>query len=69
MKPHSSDSYQPRERGVHSKRWRRGGEGSMVWGSVDGGEGKERRVRIVWRGREGSQVSIFNMILAASVMI
>ena len=69
MKPHRSDSYQPRERGVHSKRCRRGGEGSMVWGSVDGGKGVERRVSIVWRGREGSQVSIFNVISATNVMV
>ena len=61
MKLQSKDSYQPRERGDHSKRWIRGGEGSMDEGSVLGGvvvSVLERRVSIVCKGREGSQESI-----------
>lgn len=59
MNPQSRDSYQPRERGVHSNRWMRGGEGSMVGGRVaDGGD--EMRVRMVWRGSDGSQESIWS---------
>ncbi len=64
MKPQSSDSYHPSERGVHSKSWMRGGDGSMVEGRVDGGEGWERRVRTVCRARDGSQVSICKVMLA-----
>ena len=58
---HSSDSYQPSESGDHSKLWMRGGAGSMVGGREDGGSVvglAARRVRMVCRGREGSQVSI-----------
>ena len=60
MKLQSSDSYQPRERGDHSKRWIRGGDGSMEEGSSLGGvvvSVLERRVRMVWRGRECSHES------------
>jgi hypothetical protein len=78
MKDQRRDSYQPRERGDHSKRWIRIGEGSMeggggvlaarsrkasvdVWGEPSGGReavsGEDRMVRIVWRGRSGSQES------------
>ena len=63
MKPQSRDSYQPKERGVHSKRWIRGGEGSIVEGRVVGGDVDESRVRIVWSGKEGSQVSICKCML------
>lgn len=35
-----------------------GGEGSIWAGRVDGGVGGEMRVRMVWRGRDGSQESI-----------
>lgn len=62
MKLQRRDSYQPRERGDHSKRWIRGGEGSMPEGRVLGGVSfgvLDRRVRIVWSGREGSHESIY----------
>ena len=61
MKLQRSDSYQPKERVDHSKRWIRGGEGSMPAGRILGGVSfgvLERSVRIVCRGREGSQESI-----------
>ena len=58
MKPQSKDSYQPSESGVHSKRWTRGGLGSRPRGSSLGGEGNERIVRMVCKGRVGSQESI-----------
>ena len=50
MKLQSRDSYQPSERGDHSKRCIRGGEVSMVEGSVFGAvvlDVLDRRVRIV----------------------
>ena len=57
--PQSRDSYQPSDRGVHSKDEMRGEEGSM-WGGRVGGGGVEVEisVRMVWRGRVGSQDSI-----------
>ena len=58
MKPQSKDSYHPRESDVHSKRWVRGGLGSRPGGNCLGGEGVERRVRIVCKGKVGSQESI-----------
>ena len=58
MKPHSRDSYHPRESGVHSKRWTRGGLGSRPGGNCLGGEGHDRRVSIVCNGSVGSQESI-----------
>lgn len=60
-KLHSRDSYQPRESGDHSKRWIRGGEGSMVVGKDFGGAllgALERSVRMVCSGRDGSHESI-----------
>lgn len=62
MKPHRSDSYQPSDSGVHSNRWIRGADGSIVRGSVGGGVEEERRVSVVCRGREGSQDSIYNQV-------
>lgn len=35
----------------------------MVEGRVDGGEGWERRMRMVCRARDGSQVSICTLML------
>ena len=58
MKPHSRDSYHPRESGVHSKRWTRGGLGSRPGGNSFGGEGDDRIVSIVCNGSVGSQESI-----------
>ena len=58
MKPQSSDSYQPRESGVHSNRCTRGGLGSRSRGSSLSGGGDERSVRMVCKGRVGSQESI-----------
>ena len=58
MKPQSRDSYQPRDSGVHSNKWMRGADGSIVYGRDDGGEVDERSVIIVCSGREGSQESI-----------
>ena len=58
MKPQSKDSYQPRESDVHSKRWIRGGLGSNPGGNCLGGEGNERSVKMVCKGRVGSQESI-----------
>jgi hypothetical protein len=76
-KPQRRDSYQPRERGDHSKEWTRMGLGSMLrtsvarmvaradWVSVGAlpvegslGVSSEMSVRMVWRGRVGSQDSI-----------
>ena len=70
MNDQRSDSYQPRDRVDHSKRCTRGGEGSICGGRVFGGDDleegdvEERRVRIVWRGTEGSQESICAFKLA-----
>lgn len=58
MAPQRRDSYQPRESGVHSKEEMRGGEGSMGGGRDGGGVGVEISVRMVCRGRVGSQDSI-----------
>jgi hypothetical protein len=61
MKLQRRDSYQPRESVDHSKRWMRGAERSIVGGRISGGvpEGLlDKSVRIVWRGRVGSQESI-----------
>ncbi len=58
MKPHRRDSYQPRLSGDHSKKWVRGGVGSIVDGSFLGGDREESRLRMVWRGKLGSQLSI-----------
>lgn len=58
MKPQRRDSYQPRESGVHSKRWTRGGVGSSPGGIERGGDEEESRVSMVCRGRVGSQESI-----------
>lgn len=64
MKPHNNDSYQPRDMGVQEKRCTRGGEGSIVDGSDFGGmlvemlDDDARSVRMVCRGRLGSQDSI-----------
>ena len=76
MKPQSRDSYQPRDIGDHSNRWIRGGEGSIAEGRWRGIEGvfgavrvgddwlgvvvEARSVRMVCRGSEGSQESIYN---------
>ena len=58
MNPQSRDSYQPSERGVHSNRCMRGGEGSIIAGSLGDGA-VEMRVSMVWSEREGSQESIW----------
>lgn len=58
MKPQRRDSYQPRESGVHSNRWTRGGVGSRPGGISLGGEGDDRSVKMVCKGRVGSQESI-----------
>ena len=61
-KDHSSDSYQPRESGDHSKLWMRGGDGSMPWGRDGGGvvDGLAAIiVMIVCSGSEGSHESIW----------
>ena len=65
IKDQRSDSYQPSESGDHSKRWIRGGEGSICGGMALGGvldDVLERKVSTVWRGSDGSQESIFNFI-------
>lgn len=76
MKLQSSDSYHPSERGDHSNRWTRIGDGSIPLTSVlrivcsaeavsmvesmgITGESWEMRVRMVCKGRCGSQLSSY----------
>lgn len=45
MKPHSRDSYQPKDRGDHSNKWTRIGDGSERTIAMDGSDAKDGRSR------------------------
>lgn len=65
IKPHNNDSYQPSARGVQENRCIRGGDGSIAGGRIFGGmlveafDDDSRRVKVVCKGRVGSQDSIW----------